>query len=838
MFALVAQPVLADGQGSPTECLDTTEGVTGGIEGTQDAVTYEAPDGEIVTGVCIKTGESEGHTGLITADGEYFDCYTVSGIGTDSVTVTRTGAAGPECQGISHIDVRTELAGNIIIEKDDVSGSGQSFEFDSNYGANFFLADGQTNDSGDLASGQYTVAELVPAGFDLTGIVCDDGNSTGDLTTATATVNLEAGETVTCVFTNDEEVTEEPTGSITIDKQLGECEVCEAYTPGYWFNRGGGGGVDWANTWLMANPQVIDGVGTFDSVADVQAYLDADRADGGLSATGQLLRHYLALVLNVAFANVNDCDLGSLVYGDMTVAEWRDAALTALETGASDGDKREIKDALDAINNSNAGDGTLECGDTEVGAHAGVMFELYNEGDELVDSGTTGGDGSLLLDGNPDGTGLPLGTYTLVETTNDEDLVCSIVSVSGEGATLNEDGTVTIVLTDENAHVSITVVNECEEQPGEEDEFGHISVIKETDEGEPAESFAFTATWDEEGFTLMDGDLEPSGDLLAGADYTVTEVLTEAQIAAGWSLDDLDCEGAEAWTVSEDGMSVTITLGADEDVVCTFTNEFDEGENEVDTVEVSIMKHLCADVATVAEFEAIEAAAAEENPENALAPLVATVLACPTIVLTGDVPTDGAVSGGAIDFEFSVQDADGTQLMSEDGMFMQGALCETDVNLDADGDGEITSDVCLDVSHYSFEVVDGLVVITETDAPDAHRFGTIRFTPGSDDADALVGTITSVEASGRITLDTRADADDTVMVHVYNFVLEDTQGGGGGGTQKPKPNEGTLGGNPLPNTAFSPIPTGSVPAALLALLMLSGLGAAAYAVKAEVRRRR
>jgi len=34
-----------------------------------------------------------------------------------------------------------------------------------------------------------------------------------------------------------------------------------------------------------------------------------------------------------------------------------------------------------------------------------------------------------------------------------------------------------------------------------------------------------------------------------------------------------------------------------------------------------------------------------------------------------------------------------------------------------------------------------------------------------------------------------------------------------------------------------PNPTGSVPAALLAMLMLSGLGAAAYAVRAEARRR-
>lgn len=62
-----------------------------------------------------------------------------------------------------------------------------------------------------------------------------------------------------------------------------------------------------------------------------------------------------------------------------------------------------------------------------------------------------------------------------------------------------------------------------------------------------------------------------------------------------------------------------------------------------------------------------------------------------------------------------------------------------------------------------------------------------------------------------------------------------TQSGGG---QLPG-GSGTLGGNPpLPNTAMLPERTGSVPAALAALLMLIGLGAAGSATLAEIRRRR
>ena len=63
--------------------------------------------------------------------------------------------------------------------------------------------------------GQYTVSESNKAGWDLTGITCDDGlsatPSTG--TGSTATFNVEPGETVRCVFNNRQE------GRIEIEKQ-------------------------------------------------------------------------------------------------------------------------------------------------------------------------------------------------------------------------------------------------------------------------------------------------------------------------------------------------------------------------------------------------------------------------------------------------------------------------------------------------------------------------------------------------------------------------------------------------------------------------------------------
>ena len=60
----------------------------------------------------------------------------------------------------------------------------------------------------------------------------------------------------------------------------------------------------------------------------------------------------------------------------------------------------------------------------------------------------------------------------------------------------------------------------------------------------------------------------------------------------------------------------------------------------------------------------------------------------------------------------------------------------------------------------------------------------------------------------------------------------------GGGEPNQGPRGGTAGGNPpLPNTAMDQL-SGSLPAVLLAALMLAGLGAGAWVTAAEVRRRR
>jgi len=101
--------------------------------------------------------------------------------------------------------------GTIIVEKaTDPEGSDQSFTFTGD--ANGTIRDTSTWNErivvDDLVPGTYTSTEIVPPTWDLTDISCDDGASatasSGDLGTATATFELDPGETVTCVFTNVE----------------------------------------------------------------------------------------------------------------------------------------------------------------------------------------------------------------------------------------------------------------------------------------------------------------------------------------------------------------------------------------------------------------------------------------------------------------------------------------------------------------------------------------------------------------------------------------------------------------------------------------------------------
>jgi hypothetical protein len=118
--------------------------------------------------------------------------------------------------------------GTIIIRKDADPADGTDFTFSGRLVGNpheeTWKLDDAVPDDGDaftdsvtfprLESGIYLVTETpIPRGWDLASIVCDDPDSTTNLGTATATIDVDPGETVTCTFTNVPEV---PVGGIVV----------------------------------------------------------------------------------------------------------------------------------------------------------------------------------------------------------------------------------------------------------------------------------------------------------------------------------------------------------------------------------------------------------------------------------------------------------------------------------------------------------------------------------------------------------------------------------------------------------------------------------------------
>ncbi|HEX7018035.1 MAG TPA: hypothetical protein VF209_03975 [Patescibacteria group bacterium] len=79
--------------------------ITDHFAGTETEMTYTAPPGGVVTGVCFFTTKSL-HNGPVTEDKTFFyGCFTVKGIGTQTVTVIRNNV-DKNCSGnLSHMDV-------------------------------------------------------------------------------------------------------------------------------------------------------------------------------------------------------------------------------------------------------------------------------------------------------------------------------------------------------------------------------------------------------------------------------------------------------------------------------------------------------------------------------------------------------------------------------------------------------------------------------------------------------------------------------------------------------------------------------------------------------------
>jgi len=87
-----------------------------------------------------------------------------------------------------------------VVKQTNPDGDTTAFEFTASYDADGFqLSDGQSNDSGLLTAGTYSVSEVnLPEGWELDSAACDDGSDA-------ASIDLGINEHVTCTFNNVQE---------------------------------------------------------------------------------------------------------------------------------------------------------------------------------------------------------------------------------------------------------------------------------------------------------------------------------------------------------------------------------------------------------------------------------------------------------------------------------------------------------------------------------------------------------------------------------------------------------------------------------------------------------
>ena len=152
--------------------------------------------------------------------GSYWVCETLQATWLNSKPgAASVSPAGTQpCQSVT-ITKSTETAasfgnfkkGTIIVEKQTIpNGAPGQFTFTGTAAGT--IADNGTITVNNLMPGNYTSSEADPSGllFDLTSIVCNDGDSTGSINAGgaggTATFRLQSGETVRCVFTNTKNI--------------------------------------------------------------------------------------------------------------------------------------------------------------------------------------------------------------------------------------------------------------------------------------------------------------------------------------------------------------------------------------------------------------------------------------------------------------------------------------------------------------------------------------------------------------------------------------------------------------------------------------------------------
>jgi hypothetical protein len=451
--------------------------------------------------------------------------------GSTHVYYERFGCGKPTGSDIFRV-VDSEVAGSITVIKEARPSHAQDFSFTTTGGLTpsaFALdhdADGTLPNQmvfTGLPSGTYSVSETpIPAGWQLTDLVCTGGGPNSLTAGSTAVIGLDPGEDVICTFSNAKE------GSITIIKDA-----------------------------LPDHPQDFE----FDPSPNLQTtnfLLDDDPASARPNEESfediDVPGAYTVQEVNIPSGwqlTGLECTGGgpntttSTVTGTVTIGLDPGEAVVCTYTNTEKGSITVVKDAVP--------DSSQDFGFTATG--------LSPSGFSLDD------DADGTLSDQRQFSGLLPGTYTVSEGADPAGWQLTDITCTGGGPNTSDAGRTATIGLDPGEDVVCTFTNSRE---------GSITVRKNAVPDAPRDfEFNPSTNLDPGANFFLDDDANPtlSNEKVYPGVPSGTYTVSEVSIHEDWTLTGLDCTGGGANTTTST-VTATATIGLDpgEDVVCTFTN--------------------------------------------------------------------------------------------------------------------------------------------------------------------------------------------------------------------------------------------------------------------------
>ena len=421
--------------------------------------------------------------------------------------------------------------GSIKIIKDSQPDSSQSFHF--TYANNAYpIGDFSITDNGSdpnfveftsIPAGTYSWSEDQVAGWHLSNLVCSESatnNSSVNIGARSANIVLDSGESVICTFTNIRDV-----GDITFIKTVDQGPA----QPSDWtFSVYDGNGGLLADTYSSGGNYTFETGNYLVTESSVEGY-SFDSASGvcSLDPTNG------SIILNVASGS-----------GTCTINNKRDTGSVKVNKKVDingDGDWNDSNESSNSYANSHGFswvlDGTSRLFGVKIDNQATTLSNYYHNFGENMPSGyhfvswyNTRESGKSCS--NPNGTTMP----NRIQINKDETTEITLCNT-------RDTGTITIVKdavrdSDENFRFNVS-----SNFPGGDFEL--------EDDGRPGNG----GTPEQRTFSVPTGS------------YTVTEMSKN-----GWKLTSLVCSGNGNYSVTERDSKVDISLKANENVTCTFTN--------------------------------------------------------------------------------------------------------------------------------------------------------------------------------------------------------------------------------------------------------------------------